>query len=213
FGHALHGMFADQEYPSLSGTNTARDWVEFPSQFHENFASIPEVLHHYARRHDTGEVIPDELVAAIQRAGRFNQGYEFGESLTAALLDMEWHAIHPGEAPTDIMGYEAAALDRLGLRSDLVPPRYRTPYFRHIWNHGYQAGYYSYAWTEMLAHDAYDYVEHNGGMTRAMGDRIRATFLGQGHSKSYEEMFRDFTGHDPRVEPMLEARGLTGDGE
>ena len=209
FGHALHGIFADQQYPSLSGTNTARDWVEFPSQFHENFAALPEVLQRYARHHETGEVIPDELVEAIGRASRFNQGFSFGEVIAASLLDMEWHSLDPSQpAPTDVMAFEAAALERIGLRSDLVPPRYRTPYFRHIFEHGYDAGYYAYTWTEMLHHDAYSYVEANGGMTREMGDHIVATFLGQGHSKSYEQMFRDFTGRDPRVEPLLRARGL-----
>ncbi|WP_339379631.1 M3 family metallopeptidase [Aurantiacibacter sediminis] len=208
FGHALHGIFADQQYPSLSGTNTARDWVEFPSQFHENFAALPEVLQRYARHHETGEVIPMELVEAINRAGRFNQGHSFGEVIAASLLDMEWHSMDPNTRVNDVMGFEAAALDRIGLRSDLVPPRYKTPYFRHIFEHGYDAGYYAYTWTEMLHHDAYSYVEENGGMTREMGDHIVNTFLGQGHSKSYEQMFRDFTGRDPRVEPLLEARGL-----
>ncbi|TIX50396.1 M3 family metallopeptidase [Alteraurantiacibacter aquimixticola] len=208
FGHALHGMFANQMYPSLSGTATARDWVEFPSQFHENFATVPEVLSNYAKHWETGETIPAELLSAIDRASKFDQGYALGETLTAALLDMEWHALAPGEAPADVMGFEAAALDRLGLKTDLVPPRYRTPYFRHIFSHGYDAGYYSYLWTEMLHHDAYSWVEANGGMTREVGDHIRATFLGQGHSKSYDVMYRDFTGREPRVEPMLEARGL-----
>ena len=209
FGHALHGIFADQPYPSISGTNTARDWVEFPSQFHENFAALPEVLERYARHHETGEPIPAELVEAIGRASRFNQGHGFGEVIAASLLDMEWHSLDPSEpAPTDVMAFEAEALDRIGLRHDLVPPRYRTPYFRHIFEHGYDSGYYAYTWTEMLHHDAYSYVEANGGMTRAMGDRIVATFLGQGHSKSYEQMFRDFTERDPQVEPLLRARGL-----
>ncbi|GGD54656.1 dipeptidyl carboxypeptidase II [Erythrobacter arachoides] len=208
FGHALHGMFADQEFTSLSGTNTARDWVEFPSQFHEPFAARPEVMQRYARHWQTGEVIPDRLVQAIDRSSRFDQGYSFGEVISASLLDMEWHALSPDEVPTDVMAFEQQALGGLGLRTDLVPPRYKTPYFRHIWNHGYQAGYYSYTWTEMLAHDAYEYVVENGGMNRRMGDRIRRTFLGQGHSKSYDEMYRDFTGHAPRVEPLLEARGL-----
>ena len=212
FGHALHGIFADQQYPSLSGTNTARDWVEFPSQFHENFAAEPEVLRRYARHHETGEVIPDELVQAIQRASRFDQGHSFGEVIAASLLDMEWASLDPSQpAPTDVLGFEEEALERIGLRSDLVPPRYRTPYFRHIFEHGYDAGYYAYTWTEMLHHDAYSYVKENGGMTRDMGDHIVATFLGQGHSKTYEQMFRDFTGRDPRVEPLLEARGLLPD--
>ncbi len=214
FGHALHGIFADQQYPSLSGTNTARDWVEFPSQFHENFAALPEVLQRYARHHETGEVIPMELVEAIDRASQFNQGHSFGEVIAASLLDMEWHSLDPSQsAPGDVMAFEAEALERIGLRSDLVPPRYRTPYYRHIFEHGYDAGYYAYTWTEMLHHDAYSYVEANGGMTREMGDHIVATFLGQGHSKTYEQMFRDFTGRDPRVQPLLRARGLLADGE
>ncbi|GAA0276401.1 peptidyl-dipeptidase Dcp [Alteraurantiacibacter aestuarii] len=208
FGHALHGFFADQQYPSLSGTNTARDWVEFPSQFHENFAVLPEVLGNYARHWQTGERIPDALIDAVDRASKFNQGYALGENLTASLLDMEWHALKPGEAPDDVMAFEAAALNGLGLRTDLVPPRYRTPYFRHIFEHGYSAGYYSYLWTEALHHDAYSWVRENGGMTREMGEHIRKTFLGLGHSKGYEQMYRDFTGRDPRVEPLLEARGL-----
>ncbi len=208
FGHALHGMFADQRYPSLSGTNTTRDWVEFPSQFHENFATIPAVLNNYAKHWQTGETIPAEMLQAIDRAGKYGQGYAMGESVTGALLDMEWHALAPGEVPDDVMAFEAQALTRLGLNADLVPPRYRTPYFRHIFSHGYDAGYYSYLWTEALHHDAYAWVKENGGMTRAVGDQIRAKFLGQGHSKDYEQMYRDFTGRDVQVEPMLEARGL-----
>ncbi|RIV92727.1 M3 family peptidase [Aurantiacibacter xanthus] len=211
FGHALHGMFADQQYPSLSGTNTARDWVEFPSQFHEPFAAVPEVLQNYAKHWQTGETIPMEMVEAIDRASKFNQGYDFGELLTAQLLDMKWHSLAPGEAPSDVVGFEREALESLGLRTDLVPPRYYTPYFRHIFGHGYQAGYYSYTWTNMLAKDGYAWVVDHGGMTRANGDHIRATFLGQGHSKSYEQMYRDFTGHDPQVGPLLESLGLTGD--
>jgi len=213
FGHALHGMFADQQYPSLSGTNSARDWVEFPSQFHEPFAARPEVMARYAHHWQTGAVIPPEMVAAIQRASRFNQGYDFGEVISASLLDMQWHSITPGNAPDDVMAFEAAALAEQGLNTDLIPPRYRSPYYRHIWNHGYQAGYYAYTWTEMLAADGYAWVVDHGGMTRENGEHIRATFLGQGHSKTYEQMYRDFTGHDPRVEPLLESRGLVGDGE
>lgn len=211
FGHAAHGIFADQQYPSLSGTNTARDWVEFPSQFHEPFAALPEVLQNYARHWQTGETIPMEMVEALGRASRFNQGYEFGEIISASLLDMQWHTLAANEVPSDVMAFEAAALAAQGLRTDLVPPRYRSPYFRHIFEHGYESGYYAYTWTEMLAHDAYSWVEENGGMTRANGDRIRATFLGQGHSKTYEEMYVDFTGRAPRVEPLLRARGLLAD--
>ena len=208
FGHALHAILSDATYPSLAGTSTTRDWVEFPSQFHENFAVLPEVLENYARHYETGETIPAELVSAIQRASKFNQGYDFGEIIAASLLDMKWHTMPTDGAPEDVLAFEATALEQLGLRTDLVPPRYRTPYFRHIFEHEYQAGYYAYTWTEMLHHDAYSWVEENGGMTRAMGDHIRDTFLSRGHTRSYGEMFRDFTGRDPQVEPLLEARGL-----
>ena len=215
FGHALHGFFADQRYPSLSGTNTARDWVEFPSQFNENFATVPAVLNNYAKHHEMGETIPPDLLDAIDRAAKFNQGYALGETLTAALLDMKWHSIAPGQpAPADVQAFQTQALGELGVRADLVPPRYYSTYFRHIFDGGYAAGYYAYLWTEMLHHDAYAYVEANGGISRDMGDRIRSSFLGQGHSKTYEQMFRDFTGRDPSVQPMLEARGLVpGDAE
>ncbi|WP_334182497.1 M3 family metallopeptidase [Novosphingobium sp.] len=208
FGHALHGFFASQKYPSLSGTNTARDFVEFPSQFNENFATIPAVLNHYAKHYQTGQAIPPELIAKIEAAKTFNQGLGLGETLSAAMMDIQWHQLSPEEASQPPMAFEAKALAATGLNTDLIPPRYKTPYFRHIWDNGYAAGYYSYIWTEMLAHDGWDWVVKNGGMTRANGDHIRKTFLGQGHTKHFAELYRDFTGHDPKVEPMLEARGL-----
>lgn len=211
FGHAMHGIFADQKYVALSGTNTARDFVEFPSQFHENLATVPDILNHYAKHHQTGAVIPAELVAKIEAAGHFNQGLGFGETLEAALLDMEWHALTPADGKQDAEAFEAKALGGMGLDVRMIPPRYRSPYFRHIWSNGYSAGYYSYIWTEMLAHDAWDWVVTHGGPTRANGDHIRATFLGQGHTKDYAVMYRDFAGHDPQVAPMLKARGLVGE--
>jgi len=210
FGHALHGIFADQRYPALSGTNTARDFVEFPSQFHENLATVPEILNHYARHYQTGAVIPPELVAKTEAAANFNQGLDFGEVLEAALLDMEWHALTPAKGQQKAAAFEAQTLGGMGLDTRVIPPRYRSPYFRHIWSNGYSAGYYSYIWTEMLAHDAWDWVETHGGPTRANGDHIRATFLGQGHTRDYPVMYRDFAGHDPQVGPMLKARGLVG---
>lgn len=208
FGHALHGLFANQQYPSLSGTNTARDFVEFPSQFNENFATVPDVLNNYAKHYKTGEVIPAALVAKIDAAARFNQGLGLGETLEAAMLDMKWHTLKPEAAKANPMTFERQALTSMGLKTDVIPPRYRTPYFRHIWDNGYAAGYYSYIWTEMLAHDAWDWVKTNGGPTRANGDHVRATFLGQGHSKDYAVMYRDYAGRDPQIAPMLEARGL-----
>jgi len=208
FGHALHGIFAAQKYPSLSGTNTARDFVEFPSQFNENFATVPEVLNHYARHHETGAPFPAAMLDKIRAADKFNQSLSFGETLEAAMLDMDWHTLSPEQAATPPLAFEDKALGGMGLRTDLIPPRYKTPYFRHIWEGGYAAGYYAYIWTEVLAHDGWDWVEKNGGMTRANGDHIRKSFLGQGHTKDYAVLYRDFTGHDPRIEPMLEARGL-----
>ncbi|MBT0666915.1 M3 family metallopeptidase [Novosphingobium profundi] len=210
FGHALHGFFAHQQYPALSGTNTARDFVEFPSQFNENFATVPEVLAHYAKHYKTGAPLPAGLLDKIDAAGKFNQSVGFGETLEAAMLDIKWHTLTPEEAAQPPIEFEKQALASLGLRTDLIPPRYRTPYFRHIWDNGYASGYYSYIWTEVLAHDGWDWVEKHGGMTRANGDHIRTTFLGQGHSKDLDVLYRDFTGHDPELEPMLEARGLSG---
>ena len=213
FGHGLHGLFAHQQYPSLSGTNTARDFVEFPSQFNENFATVPDVLNHYAKHYKTGETIPPELVAKIEAAGKFNQGLGFGEVVEAALLDMKWHELKPAEVPKDAIAFENQALGSMGLDAALIPPRYRTPYFRHIWEGGYAAGYYSYIWTEMLAHDAWDWVMTHGGPTRENGEHVRATFLGQGHTKDYAVMYRDFAGRDPGIGPMLKAKGLDGSGE
>ena len=211
FGHALHGMLSNQRYPSISGTNTARDFVEFPSQFLENFMTEPKVLANYAKHYKTGAPMPASLIAKIDKASTFNQGYALGEVVTAALLDMKWHALAPDAAVSDVNTFEKAALGSLaakGLQIDQVPPRYRTSYFRHIWGGGYAAGYYAYSWTEMLHHDAYAWFKANGGMTRKNGQHIRDTILSKGHSQDYGVMYRNFAGRDPQVEPMLKARGL-----
>ena len=211
FGHALHGMLSNQRYPSISGTNTARDFVEFPSQFFENFMTEPKVLASFAKHYKTGAPMPASLIAKIDKASKFNQGYELGEVVTAALLDMKWHTLKPGTVVSDVNAYETTILTGLGakgLQIDQVPPRYRTSYFRHIWGGGYAAGYYAYSWTEMLDHDAYAWFKENGGMTRKNGQHIRDTILSQGHSKDYGVMYRNFAGRDPQVEPMLKARGL-----
>lgn len=211
FGHALHGMLSNQRYPSISGTNTARDFVEFPSQFFENFMTEPKVLANFAKHYKTGAAMPASLVAKIDKASKFNQGYELGEVVTAALLDMKWHTLAPGTAVSDVNAHEQAALGSLaakGLQIDQVPPRYRTSYFRHIWGGGYAAGYYAYSWTEMLDHDAYAWFQANGGMSRKNGQHLRDTILSQGHAKDYSVMYRNFAGRDPQVEPMLKARGL-----
>ncbi|WP_267414273.1 MULTISPECIES: M3 family metallopeptidase [unclassified Sphingomonas] len=212
FGHALHGLFANQAYPSVSGTNTARDWVEFPSQFNEHWALDPKVLPHYAVNYKTGAVIPQALVDKIKKAGTFNSGYSFGEALAAAEMDMSWHSL-PATAPKqDVDVFEAKALADTGLDTTDVPPRYRSSYFLHIWGNGYSAGYYAYSWTKMLDNDAFDWFERNGGLTRANGQRFRDMILSKGHTEDYAPMFRAFYGKDPDVGPLLKDLGLQSDG-
>ena len=215
FGHALHGFFADQRYASLSGTATARDFVEYPSQVHEMWATWPSILSNYAKHYETGETIPDEMIAKIEAAAKFNQGYDFGEVVEAALLDMKWSALSPAEAaaidtPEKVDAFERSSLEDLGLEVDLVPPRYRSTYFSHIFSspEGYSAGYYSYLWTEMLDRDSRKWFIENGGLTRANGDHYRATVLSRGGTMDYFKMFENFAGRAPDVTPMLEARGL-----
>ena len=213
FGHGLHGLFANQKYPALSGTNTARDWVEFPSQFNENAATAPTILDHYARHYQTGAVIPASLLAKITAARNFNQGLDFGETVSAALLDMRWHELGADAGKQDVKAFQRQALAMTALDNAAVPPRYRTAYFRHIWANDYAAGYYSYIWTSMLAHDAWEWVAAHGGPTRANGEHIRAAFLGQGHTKDYAVMYRDMTGRDPQVGALLRAHGLVADND
>lgn len=215
FGHALHGFFADQKYESLSGTATARDFVEYPSQVNEMWASYPQVLANYAKHYKTGETIPSEMVEKVRAASKFNQGYDFGEVVEAALLDMKWAALTPAQAaaidtPEKVDAFERKSLQELGLEIDLVPPRYRSTYFNHIFSDpaGYSAGYYSYLWTEMLDRDSRKWFLDNGGLTRANGDHYRKTVLSRGGTMDYFEMFEKFAGRQPDVTPMLEARGL-----
>lgn len=208
FGHALHGLFANQQYPTLSGTNTARDFVEFPSQFNEHWAIYPKVFKNYAVHYKTGEPMPQELVDKIKKAATFNQGYALTELLAAADLDMEWHTISASDSIKDVDHFEADALKRTNLALQEVPPRYRSTYFLHIWGNGYAAGYYAYLWTEMLDDDAYSWFEENGGMTRENGQRFRDMILSQGNTQDYAKMFLDFRGHKPDITPMLQNRGL-----
>jgi peptidyl-dipeptidase Dcp len=212
FGHALHGLFAAETYPTLSGTNVARDFVEFPSQFNEHWALDPKVLPHYAVNYKTGEVIPQSLVDKIKRSRTFNQGYDNGEVLEAAKLDLDWHSL-PADAPRqNVDTFEAQALANSGFDTKDVPPRYRTSYFAHIWGGGYAAGYYAYPWTRMLAEDAAQWFESHGGLTRANGQRFRDMVLSRGNTEDLAEMYRSFTGHDPEIQPYLEYYGLTGEG-
>jgi peptidyl-dipeptidase Dcp len=208
FGHALHGLFASGEYPTLSGTAVARDFVEFPSQFNEHWALYPEVLAHYARHYQTGAPMPPELVAKIRKAATFNQAYALGELLAAAELDMRWHELSADAPKEDVDAFEAQALKASGADFPGVPPRYRSSYFLHIWSNGYAAGYYAYLWTEMLDDDAYHWFTQHGGLTRANGQRFRDLILSRGHSLDYGPMFKAFYGKDPEIGPMLVHRGL-----
>ncbi|MEO5865606.1 MAG: peptidyl-dipeptidase Dcp [Sphingomonas sp.] len=208
FGHGLHGLFANGVYPSLSGTSTARDFVEFPSQFNEHWALDPAVFAHYAKHYQTGAAMPAELVAKIKSAAKFNQGYALGELVEAALLDMRWHSLTAGMPKQDVDKFEADELAKLGLDVAHVPPRYRSSYFLHIWANGYAAGYYAYLWTEMLDDDTYHWFMQHGGLTRANGQRFRDMILSKGHTLDYGPMFRAFYGKDPEVGPMLVNRGL-----
>jgi len=209
FGHALHGMFADQEYPSLSGTNVARDFVELPSQFNEHWALYPDVLKNYAKHYQTGEPMPQELVDKIKKSATFNQGYALTEILAASNLDMEWHTLTPGTEVSSVDEFETEALKKNKLDLAQVPPRYRSSYFLHIWANGYAAGYYAYQWAEMLDQDAFAWFEQNGGLTRENGQRFRDMILSRGNTEDYNEMYRSFAGKEPDIRPMLKSRGIT----
>jgi peptidyl-dipeptidase Dcp len=208
FGHALHGMFANTKYPSLSGTQVPRDFVEFPSQFNEHWATYPAVFAHYARHYKTGEPMPAELAAKIMKAQTFNQGYDFTEILAASELDLQWHTL-PVSAPLENPDtFEKEALSKTNLWIGSVPPRYRSSYFLHIWANGYQAGYYAYTWSEMLDDDAFQWFEDHGGMTRANGDRFRKMVLSRGNTEDLQKMYAAWSGAEPSIEPMLKDRGL-----
>ena len=210
FGHALHGMFADTEYPSLSGTATARDFVEFPSQFNEHWASDPRVFAHYAKHYKTGAPMPKELAEKLKESSTvFNKGYDMTELLAAAELDMQWHTL-PATAPLQNPDeFEKQALDKTHLNVSYVPPRYRSTYFAHIWGGaGYSAGYYAYLWTQMLADDAYQWFLDHGGLTRANGDRFRQMVLSRGNTEELEKLYDTWRGAPPNTKAMLKYRGL-----
>ena len=208
FGHALHGMFADEQYPTLSGTNTARDFVEFPSQLNEHWASDPKVFAHYAKNYQTGAPMPQALVEKMKKAGNFNKGYDMTELVAAAMLDMNWHTLGANAPLQNADQFEAASLKKDHLDLSYVPPRYRSSYFQHIWGNGYAAGYYAYLWTEMLADDGFQWFKDHGGLTRANGDRFRAMVLSRGNTEDLAKMYRDWRGANPNIEPMLINRGL-----
>ncbi|WP_300618276.1 M3 family metallopeptidase [Dokdonella sp.] len=211
FGHALHGMFSNVTYPYFAGTSVPRDFVEFPSQVNEMWADWPSVLANYAKHYQSGAPMPKELLDKVMAAAQFNEGFRTTEYLGAAMLDQNWHQIGSVEgvpAANGVMAFEAAALQKDGIAYPAVPPRYRTPYFSHIMS-GYAAGYYAYIWSEVLDANTVEWIKQHGGLKRENGDRFRQTLLSRGGSKDASELFRDFTGHDPKIEPLLERRGLT----
>jgi len=209
FGHALHGMLSQVEYPTLSGTNVPRDFVEFPSQFNEHWATYPEVFQHYAHHYKTGKPMPSELAAKIRKAQKFNQGYSLTELLAASMLDMQWHTLPANASLQNVDDFEKAALEKSHVDLATVPPRYRSSYFLHIWANGYAAGYYAYQWTEMLDDDAYQWFEEHGGLTRANGDRFRRMVLSRGYSEDLSKMYADWRGRAPEIGAMLKDRGFT----
>jgi peptidyl-dipeptidase Dcp len=186
----------------------ARDFVEFPSQFNENWALDPKVLPHYAVHYQTGQTIPPELVKKILAARTFNQGYAVGEVLEAARLDLDWHSLGADAPLQDVDAFEANALSKSGYDTADVPPRYRSSYFLHIWSNGYSAGYYAYPWTKMLAQDSFAWFQQHGGLTRANGQRFRDMVLSRGNTLDYAEMYRAWAGHDPQIQPYLDFYGL-----
>jgi peptidyl-dipeptidase Dcp len=208
FGHALHGLFAHVTYPKFAGTNVFRDFVEFPSQVNEMWMLWPEVLANYAVHHETGEAMPQEFVDKLQASSSFNEGFATSEYLTAALLDQAWHRIDSKTVVTDVAKFEADAIASFGLDNPAVPSRYSSTYFAHTFAGGYDAGYYSYIWSEVLDADTVEWFKENGGLTRANGDRFRQRLLGVGGSKDPLEAYRDFRGRDADIQPLLNRRGL-----
>lgn len=208
FGHALHGLFSEVHYPRVSGTNVPRDFVEYPSQVNEMWATWPEILANYAKHHETGEPMPAELVAKMKAAEQFNQGFMTVEYLAATLLDWAWHKLAPGSAVEDAAAFEAAALAAAQIDVPLVRPRYRTNYFAHIFAGGYSAGYYSYIWSEVLDAESVEWFKENGGLTRENGDHFRRELLSRGGSLDALTAFRNFRGREPSIRPLLERRGL-----
>lgn len=207
-GHGVHGLFSDVTYPSVSGTATPRDFVEFPSTFEEDWAIQPEILSNYARHHETGEPIPQELLQKVIKASKFNQGFETLEYLSAAILDLEWHTLTADEIPDDIEAFETSTLKKYGIDIPAVPPRYRSAFFAHIWGGGYSASYYAYIWSEVLAADAFAYMQANGGPTLENGARFRKEVLSRGSSRDPMESYKAFRGSEPTVDALLIRRGL-----
>jgi peptidyl-dipeptidase Dcp len=209
FGHALHGMFSDVNYPYFAGTSVPRDFVEYPSQVNEMWAIWPEVLKNYAVHHETGEAMPKELLDKVLATQKFNQGFATTEYLAASILDQALHQLTPDQVPesVDLIAFEADALKSGGVAMDAIPPRYRSTYFSHIIG-GYSAGYYSYIWSEVLDADTVEWFKENGGLNRKNGDHFRRTLLSRGGSEDAMVIFKDFRGSEPNIQPLLDRRGL-----
>jgi peptidyl-dipeptidase Dcp len=210
FGHALHGLFSDVQYPTFSGTSVPRDFVEYPSQVNEMWLDHPDVLSHYARHHETGEPLPEEAVARLAASRRFGEGFATTEYLAAALLDQAWHRLGPDDTVTDVERFEADALAAAGVVEPTAPPRYRTTYFNHIFGGGYSARYYSYIWSEVLDADTVEWFSEHGGLRRENGETFRRELLSRGGAVDPMEAYRAFRGRDPELAPLLTRRGLTG---
>ena len=208
FGHAAHGLFSDVKYPSLAGTATARDFVEFPSQANEDWNIEPTVLANYAKHYKTGEPIPKELLAKVLESQNFNQGFGTTEYLAAALLDMEWHSFGSDTEITDVQKFEHEALEKHGIAYYPVPPRYKSCYFSHTFAGGYSAGYYAYLWTEVFAADAFAHMTEQGGLTRENGDSFRKEILSKGNSRDLMQSYIEFRGQKPTTDALLKRRGL-----
>nr|WP_228520770.1 M3 family metallopeptidase [Flavobacterium sp. HJJ] len=211
FGHTLHGLFANQEYVSLSGTSVPRDYVEFPSQINEHAALDPAVLKNYAVHYQTKQPIPQELIDKIKKAETFNKGYDVTEILAASTLDMAWHSVEKESDFKPALVFEKEALEKYGLLVNEVPTRYHTPYFAHIWGGGYSAGYYAYTWSKTLDYNAFDWMQANGGMTRENCERFKKYILSVGNSVDLNKAFKDFIGHDMKTEPYLKNAGLSAE--
>jgi peptidyl-dipeptidase Dcp len=211
FGHALHGMFSNVKYPRFSGSRVPRDYVEFPSQVNEMWMAWPEVLANYAKHYQTGAPMPKALLDKVQASSKFNEGYRTTEYLAASILDQSWHQLGPNQIPSDVLAFEAKALIDAGVDFPLVPPRYRTTYFSHVFSGGYSSGYYGYLWAEKLDADTVEWFKEHGGLTRKNGDHFRKTLLSRGGTMDAMDMYRGFRGRDAKIEPLLERRGLTGE--
>jgi peptidyl-dipeptidase Dcp len=209
FGHALHGMFSNVQYPRFAGTRVPRDFVEFPSQVNEMWATWPDILNNYAKHYQTGAPMPKELLDKVLAAQKFNEGHRTTEYLAAAILDQKWHQLSASQVPTDVLAFEAKALKDAGVDFAPVPPRYRTTYFSHVFSGGYSAGYYGYLWAEKLDAESVLWFKENGGLSRKNGDWFRQKLLSKGGTMDAMQMFREFRGRDAKVEPLLERRGLT----